>query len=183
LVAQFTREAERAGAHVGTAADLTGAREQIVRWLEACGARHVVCARTPRTVEIDLQGLAPPEMRLHFLDGSPGAEERRARALAADVGVSDADYGLADTGTLAVRATSGQGRLVSLLPPVHIALLPRQRIVADLAACLRSLEMRQEARRRSLLTLITGPSRTADIEQTLTVGVHGPATLYILLVD
>lgn len=183
LLVRFVREAESAHAEVASAPSREAAREQVRHWLQTCGARHVLCASTPGVVDLGLRELSLPGVRMEFLGELSDAGERRARALAADVGISDADYGLADTGTLAVRATPGQGRLVSLLPLVHIAVLSRHRIVPDLAACFRALNMREEARRASLLTLITGPSRTADIEQTLTVGVHGPAALYILLVD
>lgn len=182
LVAQFIREAECAGAQVATVGNAAAAREQICRWLEARGARHIVCASTPGVLELGLNGLSLLGAKLAFFDTTTSAEERRQRALAADVGLGEADYGLADTGTLAVQATPLQGRLVSLLPPVHVAVLSRKRIVADLAACFRALAVQEAARRSSLLTLITGPSRTADIEQTLTLGVHGPGALYILLV-
>jgi L-lactate dehydrogenase complex protein LldG len=183
LVARFVREAERAGAEVVSVSSRDAAHEQIRHWLEACGARHIVCASTPGVVDLALRELPLPGIRMEFPGELTDAEGKRTGALAADVGISDADYGLADTGTLVVRATPAQGRLVSLLPPVHIAVLSRQRIVPDLAACFRALNMHEEARRTSLLTLITGPSRTADIEQTLTIGVHGPGALHILLVD
>lgn len=120
---------------------------------------------------------------IQWLERTASAASRRELLLSADAGISDADYGLADTGTLVLRATPEQGRLVSLLPPVHIAVLSRRRILLDLAACFHALDVHRESQQTSLLTLITGPSRTADIEQTLTVGVHGPGTLYILLVD
>jgi len=183
LLARFTREAEAAGAEVASASSHDAAREQIRQWLQANGARQVVTTSTPRVTALALNGLALPGIEIDSLGDLNDTGEKRRRALAADVGISDADYGLADTGTLAVRATPAQGRLASLLPPVHIAVLSRQRIVPDLATCFRALDVREEARRTSLLTLITGPSRTADIEQTLTVGVHGPGALYILLVD
>lgn len=186
LVAQFIREAEAAGATVAAAENASAAREQISRWLQAAGARRVVCAPTPLASGLALAELSSPDCWLELLDAAGEAEKKRATCLAADAGISDADYGLADTGTLVLRGTPAQGRLVSLLPPVHIAVLSRARILPDLAACFRALDpaLRDaEAQRTSLLTLITGPSRTADIEQTLTVGVHGPAALCILLVD
>jgi L-lactate dehydrogenase complex protein LldG len=182
-IAGFIREAEAAGAQVASVPEAEAARAQVRRWVEACGARRVLCAATPLVKQLGLGREPLVGAGVELVQAEAAASDRRQRALAADVGITDADFGLADTGTLALRATPEQGRLVSLLPPVHIALLSRRRIVADLAACLRALEMKKEARHTSLLTLITGPSRTADIEQTLTVGVHGPGTLYILLLD
>lgn len=181
MVAQFVREAEAAGATVAAANDAASAREQIRRWLQAAGARRVVCAPTPLAAGLALAELSSPDCRLELLDAASEAQQKRAAYLAADAGISDADYGLADTGTLVLRATPEQGRLVSLLPPVHIAVLSRAKILPGLAACFRALDVRRESQQTSLLTFITGPSRTADIEQTLTVGVHGPGSLYILL--
>ncbi|MFQ5664460.1 MAG: lactate utilization protein C [Terriglobia bacterium] len=183
LVARFVRAAEGAGAQVARVASHTAAGAQIRSWLAAHGARQVVCAPTKLLAGLGRAELSRPKATVHFLDPATSVEERRQRLLAADVGISDADYGLADTGTLVVRGTPAQGRLVSLVPPVHIGLLSRGRIVADLAACFRALNPHVETQRTSLLTLITGPSRTADIEQTLTLEVHGPGTLYILLMD
>jgi L-lactate dehydrogenase complex protein LldG len=131
--------------------------------------------------EVAREGLPLSGVDVEVLRGDAPPEARRRLALAADVGISDADYGLADTGTLALRATPEQGRLISLAPPAYMAVLSRRRIVPDLASCFAALDLQEETRRTSLLTLVTGPSRTADIEQTLTVGVHGPGRLYILL--
>jgi len=181
LVAEFIHEAEAAGAEVATADDATAARRQVARWLEDCGARGVLCAPTPQVRALILEGLPLSGVEVEALRVDAPREARRRLALAADVGISFADYGLADTGTLALRATPEQGRLLSLAPPTYIALLSRQRIVPDLASCFAALNLREETRRTSLLTLITGPSRTADIEQTLTIGVHGPGRLYVLL--
>lgn len=183
LVAAFTREAEAAGATVAAAENAAAAREQIRRWLEAAQARQVVFAATPLVAQLRLSEISNLKSQISVVSAAEGEAQRRELLLGADAGISDADYGLADTGTLVLRATPEQGRLVSLLPPVHIAVLSRARILPDLAACFRALDVRVESQKTSLLTLITGPSRTADIEQTLTVGVHGPGTLYILLLD
>ncbi|MFQ5778067.1 MAG: lactate utilization protein C [Terriglobia bacterium] len=180
LAERFAREAEKVGASVAVAAGPAAARAQVRRWLEAHQAHDVVCAPTPLVKRLELASSAGT---IKVMDPAMSTRERRERLLAAEVGISDADYGLADTGTLVVRATPEQGRLVSLAPPVHIALLSARSILPNLAACFSALNPREETRRSSLLTFITGPSRTADIEQTLTVGVHGPGALYILLLE
>jgi L-lactate dehydrogenase complex protein LldG len=72
-------------------------------------------------------------------------------------------------------------RLVSLVPPVHIAILDASQIVATLGEALSTL--RQEEPVSPICTLVTGPSRTADIELTLAIGVHGPQELYVIVND
>ena len=96
----------------------------------------------------------------------------------AKFGVTGADYGLADTGTLVVFASS-QPRLPSLLPPTHIALLRRDRILTGLDELLTVAPL--PANVTSSMVLITGPSRTADIEQILVRGVHGPGELHVVI--
>ena len=89
------------------------------------------------------------------------------------------DWGLADTGTLVQDATDVDKRLVSTLPPLHIAIVPTAALLPDLAAVFERVDPRKSA----YLSFITGPSRTADIERVLTIGVHGPERLVIILVD
>jgi L-lactate dehydrogenase complex protein LldG len=72
-----------------------------------------------------------------------------------------------------------RNRLVSLVPPVHIAILDASRIYASLAETLAGLQSRGEL--SPAITFITGPSRTADIELTLAIGVHGPQELYVII--
>ena len=73
--------------------------------------------------------------------------------------------------------------MISLLPPVHIAVLARADIVEDLDAALGWVGREDPARMSRAITFITGPSRTADIEQTIQLGAHGPRRLHIVLVD
>ena len=95
-----------------------------------------------------------------------------------DVGISTAQAGIAETGTLILDSACERHRLVSLVPPVHIAIINASAIVATLADALKLL---QKAEISPAITFITGPSRTADIELTLTIGVHGPQELYVIV--
>ncbi len=103
----------------------------------------------------------------------------REEIVRADVGITGADYGLADTGTLVMLASSDP-RLVSLLPPVHIAVLQASRLLSTLDELLQLLP--QPAEQTASMVLITGPSRTADIEQILVRGVHGPGELHVVII-
>ncbi|NOZ71154.1 MAG: hypothetical protein GXP38_04455 [Chloroflexi bacterium] len=98
------------------------------------------------------------------------------------VGLSGVDAALARTGSIVLHAKAEQGRLASLLPTVHYALLPRDRIYPDLAAWLAAPGTTERIRQSSNTVVITGPSRSADIAQTLTLGAHGPKTLHVLLI-
>jgi len=103
----------------------------------------------------------------------------RERAANARIGIRQVDWALADTGTLVQDATSIAKRLVSTLPEIHIALLPSNGLLADMTALLEKLSPQQ----MNYISMITGPSRTADIERVLTIGVHGPKRLIIIVID
>lgn len=110
-------------------------------------------------------------------------ESYKDALLEADLGVTLADHALADTGTLALVSGGEQHRLISLLPPIHVCLLEPARIFASLSGLMRQVQHDCDWRRLPprAMTLITGPSRTADIEQTITNGVHGPREVHVLL--
>jgi L-lactate dehydrogenase complex protein LldG len=106
-------------------------------------------------------------------------EITRQAAADAKVGISQADWAVAATGTLVVDAAQVEQRLVSTLPSIHVALVGTSRLRADLPTVLKQLHPSQTG----YISLITGPSRTADIERVLTIGVHGPERLIIVFVD
>ncbi len=96
-----------------------------------------------------------------------------------DVGITSAQAGIAETGTLVLDSSAERNRLVSLVPPIHIAILDASRIYLTLGETLAALQAGEEL--SPAITFITGPSRTADIELTLTLGVHGPQELYVII--
>ena len=98
-----------------------------------------------------------------------------------DVGVTAAQAAIAETGTLVLESESERHRLVSLLPPVHIAIIKAEDICLTLGDALRYVRRGGESGTSRAITFITGPSRTADIELTLTIGVHGPKELYVIV--
>ncbi len=107
-------------------------------------------------------------------------DEMRTVAAAAEVGITSADYALADTGTLVMLSSPAEARLVSLLPMLHVAVVPRERILSGLDELFTLLP--KPAGQTSSMVLITGPSRTADIEQILVRGVHGPGQITVIVV-
>jgi len=98
-----------------------------------------------------------------------------------DAGITSAQWAIAETGTLVLESKSERHRLVSLVPPVHIAILEAGRIRRTMAEVLEAVNQSGELSRT--VTFITGPSRTSDIELTLAIGVHGPAKLHVIVID
>jgi len=100
----------------------------------------------------------------------------------AAVGITSAYCLLAETGTIVLRACPEEPRLISLLPPVHIAVVAQQRLLTNLDEMF-SMTPRPVDSDSSAMVLITGPSRTGDIEQFLVRGVHGPGAVHVVIVQ
>ena len=96
-----------------------------------------------------------------------------------DVGISMAQAAIAETGTLVLDSARERHRFVSLVPPVHIAIVNAQSIFQTLGEALAFIHRNNDI--SPAVTFITGPSRTADIELTLAIGVHGPQQLYVIV--
>lgn len=90
-----------------------------------------------------------------------------------DIGITEADFILPETGTIALYSSDEKPRAVSLLPRIHLAIVRPEMLRADMH------QVFAEAKNSNYLVFITGPSRTADIELTVTLGVHGPKNLYV----
>jgi L-lactate dehydrogenase complex protein LldG len=99
-----------------------------------------------------------------------------------DVGISECDALVAQTGSVVVTSRGAGGRALSVLPPHHVVLARREQLVPDLPAAFALLKARYGAGYPSMISIITGPSRTGDIERILVLGAHGPKKLTILLV-
>ncbi len=173
---RFKTKAEEARAEVHRFPTRAAALDFILAFLQAEGL-----ADTPHA-----QALWAGGTFLDGLDRQPLAalsglsfDVTRERAAAAKFGISQMAWALADTGTLAQDATAVAQRLVSSLTSIHLALVPTAGLLPDLPALL----TRVNPEASGYIALITGPSRTADIERVLTIGVHGPERLVILFVD
>ena len=188
---RFRTEFERVAGvfhRVPTAAEVPALLERICRERDA---RSVVTWATPR-LGIDAgPTLAAAGIAVHPMPGTvPPIEERqrlREVIASADVGVTGAELAIAETGTLVLRSAAGQPRSTSLLPACHVALFDRAVLVETLEQAGIALEAWHDGAvpdgRGAVINFITGPSRTADIELTLTRGVHGPREVHAVFVE
>jgi L-lactate dehydrogenase complex protein LldG len=147
-----------------------------VEILNDINTQKIVVAGDESMTKMDFSGLG--ESCQFFIVGKSKGDLRSFCATA-DVGLTGADMALAETGSVLLKMNAGQSRFISLLPPVHIAMLPASKIVPDIYtwAANRTGDM------PSQLVIISGPSKTADIEKTLVIGVHGPKRFIIILYD
>jgi L-lactate dehydrogenase complex protein LldG len=111
----------------------------------------------------------------NVVDGE-GARERQAQA---EIGVTGCDAAIAETGSLVLLTSEAKPRTASLLPPVHLAIVRRDDLRFSLDQFFR--ERAGDVANASCCAVITGPSRTADIELTLTLGVHGPGKVIVIV--
>ncbi len=160
---------------------LAGKTYEAMSAIDACeyvsgvlAGRTAVASNSPILRDCRISSLAGVQ------SGITDAAELRAVCSTAACGISGADFGLADTGTLVMLSSREEARLISLLPPVYIAVVARERLLTGLDELLTILP--HPAEQTSSMVLITGPSRTADIEQILVRGVHGPGEIHVVVV-
>jgi L-lactate dehydrogenase complex protein LldG len=154
----------------GTALETSDPRAYIA---SAIAGKTVIASNSPYLVACGIASLPGVE------SGITDREQLRDACATADIGITSADYALADTGTLVMLSSPAEARMVSLLPPEHIAVVPRDRILTGLDELFSILP--NPAEQSSSMVLITGPSRTADIEQILVRGVHGPGRISVIV--
>ncbi len=176
LAARFTAALTAGAGVVHRVGSLDAALDRLAQALDELQATRVVANAEPPLDSIDLAARWPA-IAWHIVDRTPG--DLRAFCADADVGLSGADAALAETGTIVVSSGPGKSRLATLLPPVHIALVPTSRLTTDLFTWTAARGGAQPAN----VTLISGPSKTADIEQTMAIGVHGPKRLIVILYE
>lgn len=201
LVETFTQRAEEVSAVVRPVASLDAALDYVVdlcaakeacQWLLAgceaplsTGAGNLCATVAAKTVAApgfsgDLRARLDQRCRdqgIHLTDRS-----LREHLGGIDVGLTFAEAGIAETGTLVIDSSDEEIRLATMISEVHVAIVPAGRIVAaadDLAGSLAEAM----ARPGNFTAFITGASRTADIERVLAIGVHGPLALHILILD
>lgn len=186
LAASFLREWKAVGGQGERLPGFPAALAYIERIIESSAARKILCWRHPLIDRLNLHAvLAPKGIEILWWDDleqfSP--DERRRLSFEAHLGITSVDWAIAETGSLALIARAGgRGRSVSLLPPVHIALIEPSQLIPDLFDLYPLLERLPEGL-PSNVTLITGPSKTGDIQLKLTTGVHGPGEVHALIVE
>ncbi len=161
-IAFFRAAIEKLG---GTVSEVPGIAEARGRAVELIGARSTVCSSAAIVADC---GFAPP------------AGDLREACASADCGITSADYALADTGSLVLFSSATEPRMVSLLPPCHIAIVPESVLLTSLEELF--VREAMPAERSSAMVIITGPSRSADIEMILVRGVHGPGEVHVIFV-
>jgi len=171
LVGSFVDNAAAVGAVVHRVEGPAPDAHLLADLVERHGVVRAVVSAEPEAVAT---GEALAALGVLVEASTPAAAER------ADLGVTSADALVAATGSVSLRSDHTGSRTVSLLPRIHLCVAPADRIVASTADVLRVLAGHDDLL-PSNLVLVTGPSRTGDIEQILTKGVHGPVAVHVVL--
>jgi L-lactate dehydrogenase complex protein LldG len=180
-VARFAAELTAAGGVPHVVADIAAARETVLRLVRERSAARVLLSGGPVLDTLALRGpLEAAGVVVVRVDEVP-EESAKEEYLRADLGISGVDYAVAETGSLAVRTRPDQPRAVSLFPPVHVAVVHVSQLVPDLFD-LFERQRQDQPELPACLSLITGPSKTGDIELRLVTGVHGPGEVHVVLV-
>ncbi|GAP63843.1 hypothetical protein ARMA_2266 [Ardenticatena maritima] len=178
LSTRFTEALTAAGGEVIRVATYDEARTRLLALLDEIHANRVALNDEPLLRRLALPEHAQRPIEWHIVGDDQNA--LRTFCAHADVGITAAECALAETGTVVVQSGRGKSRLVSLLPPVHIAVLTSDQLTTDLFTW---AEHHRPTHMPANLVFISGPSKTADIEQTLAIGVHGPKRFIALLIE
>jgi L-lactate dehydrogenase complex protein LldG len=185
LVERFAAEVNAVGGQAFVVSDIQAARRQLSELLTDVSAKSAICWQHPLLDRIELAAMLSDArispLRHELLFQMPEGK-RREELLRCDVGITSCNVAIAETGTLIMCSQPGHERVASLLPPTHIAIVEKQQIVPDLIDAIRLLHRDGTDALPSNVTLITGPSKTGDIELQLTTGVHGPGKWLVIII-
>ncbi len=176
LFPEFEKRAQGAAAEVFRVKTAVEAQEIVANLAKFTNAKKVVIADSP------LQQAAGINEKLQSLgiavytDVADVAEH----AESADIGISTVEFGIAESGSVCMDGYAFESRLVSMLPPLHIAFMNSNNVVLGITE---AFEIISKVYDNGYISFITGPSRTSDIERVLTIGVHGPSRFVIIAID
>ncbi|WP_256757536.1 LUD domain-containing protein [Cohnella sp. WQ 127256] len=177
---RFTANFLSVGGHVERLATMEDAQRFITDKANELSAKYIVRQNQPELEALNLEG-ALPDAQVSVWNSDP-EQFWKARAAEADIGVVIADYAAAYTGSITVLSSKDKGRSVSLLPTVLMAIIPVERLKTRLGEIMVHFDEGGRASLPAGIHFISGPSRSADIENDLTIGVHGPGVVYALIV-
>ena len=181
-VATFCREFEAAGGHVHVVPEESAARGVVLDLVRAAGVRHVLLGAGQLLDRLEISpALSQAGCAVTAVENLT-AETAHDPFFAAEAGVSGVKYLIAETGSLVVESGPVEPRSISLLPPLHIAVAGRDQILPDLFDLFTPGRWPDEHGVPSCVSLITGPSKTGDIELRLVTGVHGPGEVHVVLI-
>jgi L-lactate dehydrogenase complex protein LldG len=186
---RFQNEWKAAGGQFHLVPDADAVRARVLELIQVQQARKILLGNDPLLTTLNFQQfLQQRGLEVTNVQDVEAATSRE-RFFAADIGISGVDFLIAETGSLVMRSSPNQPRSISLLPPVHIAVAERRQLVPDLFDLFeKTSEVSTDfgslgSPLPSCLTLITGPSKTGDIELRLVTGVHGPGSVHVLILD
>lgn len=168
------------GGHVARLQTMDEAKSFIVQKAGEMSAKYVIRQNEPELDALDLEGsLTDAQVSVWNTDAE---QYWRARAAEADFGIVIADHAVAYTGSVTVLSAPNKGRSVSLLPTVLFIIIPIDRLKTRLGEVLSTFDDAGREQLPAGIHFISGPSRSSDIENDLTIGVHGPGIVYALIV-
>jgi L-lactate utilization protein LutC len=174
------------GGQAHRARDLSEAGQKLKEIICTHSARSALCWEHPLLDRLRLNELVDSlgVRRISYRSLSQlDPASQREQALSAEIGITSATWAIAETGSLAMASDPGSERMASLLPPVHVAIVEPSQVLPDLFDLFARLQHDGLDRLASNIVLITGPSKTGDIELRLTTGVHGPGIWHVIIVE
>ena len=148
----------------------------------AAAVQRIINQKKLRRVAVSDSALVQHVMRDVEHDAELLEVASPADLFSCDAGITSAQWGIAETGTLVLESAKERHRLASLVPPLHIAIIEAGRIRPTMAEVLDVINEDGHESLSRTITFITGPSRTSDIELTLAIGVHGPGELHVVII-
>ncbi len=180
--AHFCEALTAAGGICHRVPDRPSAIVRILELVQAASARRVLLGRNPLLDSLNLQNPLRASGNEVLLVDSLSSRDGKDSLFSADLGISGVDYLIAETGTVVLMAQPSEPRSLSLLPPVHIAVAEHSQLLPDLFDLFEPALWKSRQGLPSYLGLITGPSKTGDIELRLVTGVHGPREIHVVLI-
>lgn len=176
LYPEFEKRAQAVSTEIFRVKTAVEAKEIIANLAKFTNAKKVVVADSP------LQSAAGINEHLKSLGIAVYNEltDITEHVESADIGISTVEFGIAESGSVCMDGYAFESRLVSMLPPIHIAFMNSNHVVEGITE---AFEVISKVYDRGYISFITGPSRTSDIERVLTIGVHGPSRFILIAID
>jgi len=176
LFAEFEKRGQAASAEIFRVKTAVEAGEIVTNLAKFTNAKKIVTVDSPLQKATGMKEKLKSLGMLVYNTATDIAEH----AESAEIGISAVEFGIAESGSVCMDGYSFENRLVSMLPPIHIVFLNSKNIVLGITE---AFEIISQVYQQGYVSFITGPSRTADIERVLTIGVHGPSRFIIIAID